>query len=110
MTFTLEQIMQHMPEALVPEKAAGLAANVQLDFGESGSYAVRIAADRCTVTPGPIDQPDATLIASAETYIAMIEGRLATMNAFMTGQLKVKGNLNLLLKFQSLFDPSRVQR
>lgn len=110
MTFTLEQIMQHMPEAFVPEKAAGLAANVQLDFGESGSYAVRIAADRCTVTPGPIAQPDATLIASAETYIAMIEGRLETMKAFMSGQLKVKGNLNLLLKFQSLFDPSRVQR
>jgi putative sterol carrier protein len=108
-TFTIEQIMQHLPEAFVPEKAIGVKSNVQLDFGREGIYVVHIADGACEVTAGAIDQPDASMIASADTYIAIIEGRLEAMKAFMTGQLKVKGNLNLLLKFQSLFDPSRVQ-
>lgn len=110
MTFMIEQILQHLPEAFVPEKAAGLEAKVQLDFGDNGIYVVRVADGKCEVTAGAIDQPDASLIASADTYAAIIEGRMDAMKAFMIGQLRVKGNLNLLLKFQSLFDPSRVQR
>ena len=94
----------------MPEKAAGIQSAVQIDFGSDGVYVVHIADGQCKVTNGAIDQPDATLIASSETYIALIEARIDAMRAFMQGQLKVKGNLNLLLKFQSLFDASRVQR
>jgi putative sterol carrier protein len=110
MTLTIEQIMQHMPEAFVPEKAAGVKSNVQLDFGGDGIYVVHIADGKCEVTSGAIDQPDATMITSADTYIALIEGKQDAMRAFMSGQLKVKGNLQLLLKFQSFFDPSRVKQ
>lgn len=106
---TITEIMQHMPEAFVPEKANGVKSNVQLDFGGDGIYVVHIADGKCEVTSGAIDQPDATLIASADTYIALIEGKLDAMRAFMMGQLKVKGNMQLLLKFHSLFDVSRVQ-
>ena len=109
MSLTIDQIMQHMPEAFVPERAEGIQSNVQLDFGEAGIYVVHIADNQCAVTSGAIAEPDATMIASAETYIALIEGRADAMRAFMQGQLKVKGNLNLLLKFQALFDASRVQ-
>jgi putative sterol carrier protein len=111
MTLTVAEIMQAMPQALIPEKAAGVKATVLLDFsGEGGkSYVVRIDDGRCEVGEGPIDQPDAVMLTTEENYVAIVEGRLDAMKAFMTGQLKVKGNLNLLLKFQQMFDPSRVQ-
>lgn len=108
MTLTIEQVMKHLPEAFVAEKAAGLKSTVQFEFGEKGTYVVHIADGKCDVTSGPIDQPDAIMITNAETYLAIIDGQQDAMRAFMGGKLKVKGNLNLLMKVQTLFDRSRV--
>ena len=112
MALTIPEIMQGMPEALIPEKAAGVNANVQLDFSADGGgmYVVHIADGKCDVREGQIDQPNATMTTSAANYIAIVEGRLDGMKAFMTGQLKVKGDLALMMKFQQMFDTSKARQ
>ncbi len=109
MPLTIQEVMQHMPERLIPEQAQGVTANIQFDFSLDGGgcYAVSIHDGRCEVHEGRIDQPDATLLTSQATYIAIAEGRTNAMNAFMTGQLRVSGNLPLMLKMQTMFDPTR---
>ncbi len=64
---------------------------------------VRIAEAKCAVEEGEMANPDATVIASQATYQAVAEGRLNAATAFMTGKLKVKGNLQLLMRFQQIF-------
>ncbi len=102
---TIDEIMQRLPGAFDPSRAQGVRANVQFDFTSDGGqkYVVRIADGACTTEVGEVPNPDATLITSQATYQAVAEGRLNTATAFMTGKLKVKGNLQLLMRFQQIF-------
>ena len=102
---SIEEIMQRLPAAFDPARAQGVKANVQFDFSSDGGklYVVRIADGQCWVEDGTLANPDATLIASQATYQAVAEGRLNAATAFMTGKLKVKGNLQLLMRFQQFF-------
>jgi len=102
---TIDEIMQRLPAAFDPARAQGLKANVQFDFSSDGGkkYVVRIDDGVCTVEEGEIANPDAALVASQATYLAVAEGRLNVATAFMTGKLKVKGNMQLLMRFQQIF-------
>jgi putative sterol carrier protein len=102
---TIEEIMQRLPDAFDPGHAAGVKANVQFDFTSDGGkkYVVRIADSQCRVEEGEVANPDATVITSQATYQAVSEGRLNVATAFMSGKLKVQGNLQLLMRFQQIF-------
>ncbi len=102
---SIEEIMLRLPAAFDPARAQGVKANVQFDFSSDGGklYVVRIADGQCRVEEGAVAEPDATLIASQATYQAVAEGRLNAATAFMTGKLKVKGNMQLLMRFQQFF-------
>jgi putative sterol carrier protein len=98
-------MLERMPQGFSPELAEGVTANVQFDFSLDGGgmYVVSIADGQCSVREGTIEQPDATMLTSQETYRAIAEGSLNVMTAFMTGKLRVSGNLPLLMKFQQMF-------
>ena len=102
---TIEEIMQRLPGAFDPARAQGLKANVLFDFTSDGGkqYVVRIADGQCSVTEGNLANPDAAVFTSQTTYVAVAEGRLNVATAFMSGKLKVKGNLQLLMRFQQIF-------
>ena len=102
---TIDEIMQRLPGAFDPARAQGLKANVLFDFTSDGGkqYVVRIADGQCSVEEGALPNPDAALITSQATYVAVAEGRLNIATAFMTGKLKVKGNMQLLMRFQQIF-------
>ena len=103
---TIQTLMlERMPQGFSPEQAEGVTATVQVDFSldGGGQYVVSIADGQCTVREGTVERPDATLLTSQETYLAVADGRLNVMTAFMTGQLRVSGNLPLLMKFQQMF-------
>lgn len=102
---TIDEIMQRLPQAIDPERAQGMKAVVQFDFTSDGGkkYVVHIADGQCTTEEGEAPDSDATLITSQATYQAVMEGRLNAATAFMTGKLKVKGNMQLLMRFQQIF-------
>lgn len=108
MTPTIQELMLvHTPQAFVPEQAQGVNATVQIDFSIDGGgvYVVSIADGQCSVREGAIDQPDATMLTSQDVYLAVADGTLNVMTAFMTGKLRVSGNLPLLIRFQQIFGP-----
>ncbi len=100
-----ELMLNRLPAAFVPEQAQALTATIQFDFGADGEYAVFIADGKCSVREGRVDQPDATMATNQDTYLAIAEGRTNAMTAFMTGKLRVSGNLPLLMRFQQIFGP-----
>ena len=105
------EIMKLMPVALVPEKAAGVDAKVQFEFtGEGGGqYVVHIHDGRCEVSEGTAADAKTSVTVAASDYQDMIEGRLDGMKAFMSGKLKVKGDMLFMMKFQQMFDQKRAQ-
>ena len=45
---------------------------------------------------------------AASDYVALSLGEANAMGLFMAGKIKVKGDVMLAMKFQEMFDPSRV--
>ena len=109
---TIAEVMRAMPAALVPEKAEGVNAKVQFEFtGEGGGqYVIDIHDGACQVSEGTADDAKTTVTVAASDYVDIIAGRLDGMKAFMSGKLKVKGDVAFMLKFQQMFDPKRAQQ
>jgi pimeloyl-ACP methyl ester carboxylesterase len=82
----------------------GLAAVWELRIDER-AYVVSVAAGRCHVREGPAVSPNATIATDAETWLAMDQGTIFGIEAFMDRRLRVTGNLDLANRLQSLFRP-----
>lgn len=84
-----------------PDKTAGLNATYQFDLtGES--WTLKIANGGVSLTKGPAQSPNTTLIASTEDWMNIATGKLNPMAAFMQQKLKVKGDMGMAMKLQGL--------
>jgi putative sterol carrier protein len=103
--YTLSQIMEHLPEAFVPEKAAGVNAVVQCVFTgpEASQWAITIRDGKCTVVSGTYPEPQLTLNMNSQDYKDLVSGKLNPMTAFMQGKIKLSGDIALAMKFTNLF-------
>ncbi len=103
---TVDQLLADMPQRWLPDKAAGIHATIQLDLSGDQPRQTRfiISDGALEIQPGPAENPNLTLTASAADYMAMSNGDLDAVKAYMQGKLKAKGDLGLALKFQSMFD------
>ncbi|MGH7813650.1 MAG: SCP2 sterol-binding domain-containing protein [Candidatus Binataceae bacterium] len=102
---TCKQIFELMPTRFNKDAAKGLNATYQFDLSGDGGgkWAVSIANDACTVKEGPAASPNITISMSAQDYLDMIGGKLNGQVAFMSGKLRIAGDMGLALRMQSLF-------
>jgi putative sterol carrier protein len=102
---TVQELISRMPRALIPEKANGVNAVIQyqLSGDEGGDWIVAIKDGLCTVQQGTAPNATMTLSADAQDYKDVITGKLNPMTAFMTGKLRLAGDLNLAMKLTSFF-------
>ena len=103
---TVAQTFQNMQAHFNASAAAGLNKTIQIDLSgaESGKWAIKIENQTATLIPGGVDQPDLTLAMTDQNWLALVEGNLNPMTAFMTGQIKATGDLPLAMRLQSLFN------
>jgi putative sterol carrier protein len=66
-------------------------------------YHFTVANEAIDVKPGKHTSPNITLTMKETDYLDMINGKLNGQMAFMTGKLKIAGDMGLALKLQSLF-------
>ena len=82
--------------------------NMGLQFevteGPSGdiSYYLTIADGSAAMETGELDGADVSISSTYETAAAMFKGELNTQMAFMTGKIKVAGNMAVLMMNQSV--------
>ncbi|RMF01309.1 MAG: sterol-binding protein [Chloroflexi bacterium] len=107
----LTKIFEKMPQALVPEAAAGMDAVIQLNLSGDGGgdWSLTIADGAVDIKEEQADSPDLTLGMEAADYVALTKGEANATTLFMTGRIQVGGNIMLAMKFQELFDRSRVE-
>ena len=65
-------------------------------------YWIRIADAAIDMGVGQAENPDATITQSYETAVALAKSELSPVTAFMTGKVKVGGNMGLLLSLQGV--------
>lgn len=83
--------------------AAELGIQFNVDDAPDGESAYYLAASGgvSNMALGTLDNPDVTVNQSYETAAAISKGELNTQTAFMTGKLKVSGNLAKLMMHQA---------
>ena len=104
MAITVNDIFNAIPERFNGEAAGDWNATIQFDFsgGEGGdsNWYISVGDGSCTVTEGSSEGASATVKTSSDTWVGMVTGSVNAMQAFMTGQLTVKGNIADVMKLQ----------
>lgn len=93
----LGQIFGAMQERFQPDKAAGQSAVIQWDITApdgTHSWQVKVADGKCEVKQGTDEpSPRVTLGLSLADFLRFIAGKLDGMQAFMSGKLKLSGDM-----------------
>lgn len=102
---TIEEMMNRMPKAFLPDKAEGVKAVIQyhLSGAEAGDWVVTIGDGQCVVERGTTEESTMTLRADSQDYKDIILGKLDPMTAFMQQKVKLTGNLNMALGLTKYF-------
>lgn len=66
-------------------------------------YHFTVANEAIDVKSGKHEKPNITITMKEGDYLDMVNGKLNGQMAFMTGKLKIAGDMGLALKLQSLF-------
>ena len=83
-------------------KTAGMNNSYLFDIDGAGKWKVDVRDGNVSVTEGEGDA-DAVISASEETFEKMVSGEQNPTSAYMTGKLKVKGDMGAAMKLQKLF-------
>ena len=83
-------------------KTAGMNNSYLFDIEGEGQWLVTVADGKVGVTEGG-GEADATIVTTAEVFDKIVAGEQNPTTAYMTGKLKIKGDMGAAMKLQKLF-------
>jgi putative sterol carrier protein len=103
---TVDEVFTQMDGRLKenPDKVKGMNATYQFDLtGEGGGeHWVKLADGAAEFGKGQSDSPNITITMAAGDFLDLVDGKLDGTMAFMSGKLKVKGDMGLAMKLQQV--------
>jgi putative sterol carrier protein len=99
---TAREFFESLPSRADTSKTAGMTNSYLFDIEGAGKWTVRVADGTVEVTEGEEDA-DAVISTSEETFEKIVSGEQNPTSAYMTGKLKVKGDMGAAMKLQKLF-------
>jgi putative sterol carrier protein len=102
----LDRTFQTMQEHFLPEKAQGVTAEIQwviTDQGEEHPYLTSIADGKCTITRSRGASPKVSLTADLVSFIRLIMGQAQGPQMFMSGKLKLTGDIMFAQRVNDFF-------
>jgi putative sterol carrier protein len=85
-----------------PAKATGLTATYRFEIDGAGTWLVDVDDGRVSVSETGGDA-DCTISASSETFMKIARREQNPTAAYMSGKLKVRGDMGQAMKLQKLF-------
>ena len=102
MAQTAKEFFDGLESRVDQGKTAGMNASYLFDIEGAGRWSVEVDDGKVTVTEGG-ENADTTISTSEETFERIVDGELNPTSAYMTGKLKVKGDMGAAMKLQKLF-------
>src|SRR5437773_11673927 len=99
---TAKDFFDNLESRADSSKTAGMNNSYLFDIDGAGKWTVKVDGGKVNVTEGGEDA-DAVISASQETFEKIVSGEQNATSAYMTGKLKVKGDMGAAMKLQKLF-------
>ena len=102
MAESVKDFFDQLESRVDPSRTAGMTNSYLFDVEGAGKWRVEVDHGRLSVSEGG-DAADCTIALSEETFLKLMRGEQNATTAYMTGKLKVKGDMAAAMKLQKLF-------
>ena len=102
MSDTVNEFFSSLPSRVDATKTAGMNNSYVFDIEGAGTWTVKVADGGVTVDEGDTGG-ECTISTSAETFEKVVKGEQNPTAAYMSGKLKIKGDMGAAMKLQKLF-------
>ena len=102
MAESAREFFESLPSRADASKTAGMSNSYLFDIEGAGKWLVSVEDGAVDVREGEGDA-DATITASEENFQKIVSGEQNPTTAYMTGKLKIKGDMGAAMKLQKLF-------
>lgn len=104
MAETVAEYFAELSKEIDTEKVKDITATFQWDItGEGGGkWHVKLEGGNVEIAEGETDDPNITITVSAPDWLDVASGKLNGQMAFMTGKIKIQGDMTLAMKLQAL--------
>ena len=99
---SVNEFFEQLPSRVDPAKTAGLNQSYVFAIEGAGTWTVKVADGAVNVVEGAED-PDCTISTSEENFRKIVNGEQNPTTAYMSGKLKIKGDMGAAMKLQKLF-------
>jgi putative sterol carrier protein len=99
---SVREFFETLPTRVDASKAAGVNASYRFDVSGAGSWTVRVGDAGVDVSENGGDA-DCTISTSEDDFLKIIRGEQNPTTAYMTGKIRVKGDMGVAMKLQRLF-------
>ena len=102
MAESTREFFESLPSRASADKTAGMSNSYVFEIEGAGTWHVAVDDGAVSVREGEGDA-DATISTSEETFEKIRSGEQNPTTAYMTGKLKIKGDMGAAMKLQKLF-------
>ena len=102
MAESTRDFFEGLPARADQSKLAGMNNSYLFDVDGSGKWLVTISDGTVSVREGE-GEADCTISATEENFQKILSGEQNATSAYMTGKLKIKGDMGAAMKLQKLF-------
>jgi putative sterol carrier protein len=96
------EFFEGLPGRIGPERARPLDASYRFDIEGAGSWRLEADGEKAVVTES--DAPaDCVIRTDENTFLRILRGEQSPMGAYMTGKIRVEGDLSLALRLRDVF-------
>ena len=107
MAASVADVFNNIEEHVNLSRLAGVNATLQFEISGpgGGNWCVNIVEGAPSTACTKCEAADITLLVSDEDWLKIVSGELSVQTAFVTGRLKIRGDMTLAMKLQTLFSP-----
>ncbi len=102
MAGNVQEFFETLPSRADMSKTAGMSNSYVFDIEGAGQWTVKVEDGSVNVAEG-VQDADVTISASEEVFEKILSGEQNATSAYMTGKIKLKGDMGAAMKLQKLF-------